>query len=50
MSNLENALLNLLYAEWLKTHDPHMEDFEAFVYNKTGREITKLSDLEYSFK
>jgi hypothetical protein len=47
---MDNILLNLLYAEWLKTNDPYEEDFEGFVFQKTGREIMKLSELEYQFK
>lgn len=49
MPKTANTLLNMLYAEWLKTHDPFTEDFDDFISEQLpNTRITKLSELEYT--
>lgn len=45
---ITEKLLNLLYAEWLKTNDPHTEDFDNWIFNKTGLSVAKLDELNYT--
>lgn len=44
-----NVLLNALYKEWLKTHDPYQASFEDFVW-ETGfcKAITYLGNNEWA--